>query len=78
MSDDRAQMIEKITQDLVDIITTHVRREMADASTEEIGAFQAFVDKEKSAVAANTKNDGGESALLDLVLEKARAYKKKS
>ena len=78
MSDGRAAMIDKITADLVEIITSHVRREMADAPIEELKAFQGFVDKERAAVAAAGKAQGGDSALLDLVLQKAREYKKKN
>ncbi|MEM7525357.1 MAG: hypothetical protein AAF360_16715 [Pseudomonadota bacterium] len=76
MSDERAVMINRITTDLIEIITTHVQREMASASAEELAAFQNFVTKERAAAKAASPAQG-DSALLDLVMQKAREYKKK-
>lgn len=76
MSDARDVVLRQITDDIVEIITTHVRREMADASEKELAAFGAFVAKEREAARQITESAGG-SDLLDAVLQKARAYKKK-
>ena len=80
MSDERQQAIEKITRDITDIIGTHVSREMANASDEEIAAFQTFVERERAAVkepSPSPEQDGG-SDLLDLIMQRAREYKKKN
>jgi len=66
MSDGRDVLIRQITDDLVDIITTHVRREMADASEKELAAFGAFVTKEREA-AKQPKSETGGSDLRDAV-----------
>lgn len=76
MSDGRDALLRQITDDLVEIITAHVQREMADADDKELAAFQTFVAKEVDAARA-PRGTHENSDLLDVVIKKARDYKKK-
>ena len=72
----RDQLVEKLRKEFVDDIAAKFDEVIASSSDAQLSAlYEAVVVEEKEKAAK--KADVGDSALLDLVMQRARDYKKK-